>query len=43
MAAEGEVKTDLKAHEKGYSLFTALMKWGTIVSFAVAAIVAVAA
>lgn len=39
MAAEGDVKNDLKAHEKGYSAFVGLMKWGTIVSFVVAAIV----
>ncbi len=39
MAADGEAKTDLKAHEKGYSLFTRMMKWGTIVSFILAAFV----
>ena len=38
MAAD-DVQTDMKAHAKGYSLFTWLMKWGTIVSFIVAAIV----
>lgn len=39
MAAEGERQDDLSAHVKGYSFFTGLMKWGTIASFVVAAIV----
>jgi hypothetical protein len=39
MAVEGEVKSDLKAHERGYSLFTAIMKWGAIISFVVTMIV----
>lgn len=30
---------DLKAHEQTYSGFTAMMKWGTIASFIVGAIV----
>ncbi len=34
MAAEGEAPTtDLKDHERGYSLFTRVMTWGAIVSF----------
>lgn len=37
--AEGEVKNDYQAHEKSYSLFASMMKWGTIISFIVAAIV----
>lgn len=41
MAAEGEVQSDLKAHESGYSLFVAIMKWGAIVSFVLAAIVVI--
>lgn len=39
MAPDRDVQTDFKAHEKGYSLFTGLMKWGTILSFVTAAIV----
>ena len=39
MAAEGEVRHDLKAHASGYSLFIALMKWGAIISFILAMIV----
>lgn len=35
MASDG----DLKAHEQTYSGFTALMKWGTILSFIVGFIV----
>lgn len=41
MAAEGDVTTELKTHERGYSLFTSVMKWGAIVSFIVAAIVVI--
>jgi hypothetical protein len=33
MAAEGEMQSDLKTHERGYSLFTTIMKWGAIISF----------
>ncbi len=36
MAASGN---DLNAHEKSYSLFTGLIKWGTILSLIIAAIV----
>ena len=39
MAVEGEVRHEVEAHERGYSLFTAMMKWGTIISFITAAIV----
>ena len=39
MAAEGDTKMDYNAHEKSYSLFSGLMKWGTIISFILAAIV----
>lgn len=39
MAANGDAGNDFPAHEKSYGLFTGLMKWGTILSFIVAAIV----
>jgi hypothetical protein len=39
MAADREVQADLQAHVKSYSAFAWMMKWGTIVSFIVAAIV----
>ena len=39
--AEGEVRHEVQAHERGYSLFTAIMKWGAIVSFVATAIVVV--
>ncbi len=39
MAAEGETQEDIRAHVKSYSAFSWMMKWGTIVSFIVAAIV----
>lgn len=32
MAAEGEIQQDVAVHEKGYSSFIAMMKWGTIIS-----------
>jgi hypothetical protein len=41
MAAEGEVREEVRAHERGYSLFVAIMKWGTILSFILAAIVVI--
>jgi hypothetical protein len=41
MAAEREVQTDAQAHVRDYSRFIALMKWGTIVSFLVGALVVV--
>jgi len=39
MARKGEVVNDQKAHVQSYSMFTRMMKWGTIVCFIVAAIV----
>jgi hypothetical protein len=39
MAGEGETRTDMQDHKRGYSLFVALMKWGTIVSAIIAFIV----
>lgn len=39
MAGEGETRTDIQDHKKGYSLFVSLMKWGTIISAIVAFIV----
>jgi len=39
MAAEREVQTDTQAHVRDYSRFIGLMKWGTIISFIIAAIV----
>jgi hypothetical protein len=38
MAAEGNAN-DVRAHEGTYSFFTALMKWGTILSLLVGVIV----
>lgn len=38
MAAD-DFPGDMKAHEKSYSQFAWMMKWGTISSFIVAAIV----
>ncbi len=39
MAIEGDTQKELKAHVKSYSLFSAMMKWGTIISFIIAMIV----
>ena len=39
MAAEREVQTDTQAHVRDYSRFISLMKWGSIVSFVLGAIV----
>ncbi len=39
MASEGDVQTDMKAHEKSYALFYGVMKWGAVATFATAAIV----
>ena len=39
MAAEREVQTDTQAHVRDYSRFISLMKWGTIISFLVGALV----
>ena len=41
MAIERDVQTDLQAHVKSYSRFAAMMKWGTILSFILAAIVVI--
>ncbi len=41
MAVEGDANTDIKSHVKSYSLFAAMMKWGTIISFIVAMIVVI--
>lgn len=40
MAAEGDASKDFKAHQSTYAGFTALMKWGTILS-AIAAIIVI--
>ncbi len=39
MAGEGSSPTDFKAHERDYSKFTGMIKWGTILSFGLGAIV----
>lgn len=39
MVSEGEVRTDMNAHEKSYALFSGMMKWGTVFSFIAAALV----
>jgi len=39
MATEREAQADIQAHVNSYSRFAALMKWGTILSFILAAIV----
>jgi hypothetical protein len=39
MAGEGNTGDDIKAHVESYSAFSAMMKWGTIISFVLAAIV----
>lgn len=39
MAGEGDIGNDIPAHQQSYSLFAALMKWGTIISFGIAALV----
>ena len=39
MAVEGETQGEMQAHEKSYSLFSMLMKWGAVLSFIVAMIV----
>ncbi len=41
MAVEGDVNTDIQAHVKSYDRFSAMMKWGTIISFIVAMIVVI--
>ena len=39
MAAEGTHSNDMPAHEKSYSRFASLMKWGAIVSLITALVV----
>ena len=39
MAVEGDNPADIKAHVKSYSAFAAMMKWGTILTAIVTAIV----
>jgi hypothetical protein len=39
MAGEGSSPTEMKAHERDYSKFIAMIKWGTIVSFVTGAVV----
>ena len=41
MAGEVDAQMDVQAHVKSYSRFAAMMKWGTIISFIVAAIVVI--
>jgi hypothetical protein len=41
MAVEGDANTDIQSHVKSYDRFSAMMKWGTIISFIVAAIVVI--
>lgn len=39
MAAEGDLQKEVLTHRRGYSMFVQLMKWGTILSLAVALVV----
>ena len=41
MAADREYDADFKSHERSYARFAGMMKWGTIISFLVGAIVVV--
>lgn len=41
MATDREVQTDVQAHVKSYDRFAWMMKWGTIISFIVTAIVVI--
>ena len=41
MAVEGETQGEMQAHEKSYSLFSAMMKWGAIASFVTAMLVVI--
>jgi hypothetical protein len=41
MATDREVQADVQAHVKSYSSFAWMMKWGTIISFIIAAIVVI--
>ena len=39
MAAESKSPTEVKAHEKSYSLFISMLKWGAIVTAVVTLLV----
>ena len=39
MAAEGELEKEAVVHQRGYEGFLTLLKWGTVLSLIVAAIV----
>ena len=39
MAETGDNSTDLQAHEETWGGFTAMMKWGTVAAFLLAALV----
>ncbi len=39
MAADREAQTDLKAHVNSYNRFSAMMKWGTIATAIMTAVV----
>lgn len=39
MAIEGDTPTDMNAHSKSYSLFSAIMKYGAIISFITAMVI----
>ena len=39
MAGDGEIGNDMKAHEKSYSLFSMIMKWGAVITFILAMII----
>ena len=41
MAVEGEGQLEMKAHERDYSKFVAMLKWGTIISAIVAFLVVI--
>jgi hypothetical protein len=39
MAAEVDTQEEIRSHEKSYSAFSSMMKWGTILSFITAMVV----
>ena len=39
MVTEAEARKEMRAHENSYGRFTAMMKWGTILSLLVGAFV----
>ncbi|MGS1015638.1 aa3-type cytochrome c oxidase subunit IV [Allosphingosinicella humi] len=41
MAVEGGAKGDMGAHEQSYARFAGMMKWGSIITFIVVALVVV--